>query len=505
MTKTDGRVALSRALDPLVLAIDIGSTAARGDILDAAGRPVEGGRQKIPHQFTTAPDGTSQIDPDAIVEDVETIITALVRDDRLAGRIGGVALDTFASSLVAVGADRRACSPCFTYADSRCADQVSELRRTLDEQAVQQRTGCRLHTSYLAPRLQWLRETEPDIFSKAQQWMSLGEYVYLRILGVTAAGTSTAAWTGLLDRRTGKWDAELLAACGVRAEQLSEVRDPSQPITEVDPAVSRRWPPLAGAVWFPVISDGFASNMGAGARDESAIAAAVATSGAMRVLVHGMPESIPSGLWCYRVDADRSLLGGAVNDVGRVVSWFESTVRFSPDDDLNGILAAPPESSTPLVLPYYSGERSTGWAAKAHAVFTGISSATTGAMLFRGAMEGVAISYARIAEQLRLVAGQPQRILASGRVAQDLPDLLQILTDVLEAPVIPVTIKRSTLRGTALIALDVLAPDVAREPSATGAIRRPVGDRASYYSTRRQEYQTLYDATVAPYAAGTKP
>jgi gluconokinase len=86
-----------------------------------------------------------------------------------------------------------------------------------------------------------------------------------------------------------------------------------------------------------------------------------------------------------------------------------------------------------------------------------------------------------------------------------LPDLLQILTDVLEAPVIPVTIKRSTLRGTALIALDVLAPDVAREPSATGAIRRPVGDRASYYSTRRQEYQTLYDATVAPYAAVAKP
>lgn len=70
-------------------------------------------------------------------------------------------------------------------------------------------------------------------------------------------------------------------------------------------------------------------------------------------------------------------------------------------------------------------------------------------------MEGVAISYARIADQLQSVAGQPQRILASGRVTQDLPAWLQILADVLEATVIPVTIKRSKLRRTALIALDV--------------------------------------------------
>ena len=213
--------------------------------------------------------------------------------------------------------------------------------------------------------------------------------------------------------------------------------------------------------------------------------------GAMRVLVHSTPQEIPSGLWCYRVDGSRSLLGGAVNDVGRVVSWLQSMVRFLPGDDFNLILAAAPQASTPIVLPYFSGERSTGWAANARAVFAGVSAATTGALLSRGAMEGVAISYARIADQLRSVAGQPQLILASGRVTQDLPAWLQILADVLEATVIPVTIKRSTLRGTALIALDVMAPDVARTASATGKIRQPVADRAAPYRARKQDYQAL--------------
>ena len=67
MAAAAGRVKLREAIDPLVLAVDIGSTASRGDVYDAAGRPVLGGREKVPHYFTTRDDGTSEIDPDQIV------------------------------------------------------------------------------------------------------------------------------------------------------------------------------------------------------------------------------------------------------------------------------------------------------------------------------------------------------------------------------------------------------------------------------------------------------
>jgi gluconokinase len=496
-TTTDGnaRVGLGRAQDPLVLALDIGSTASRGDVYDASGRPVEGNRHKVPHAFTTGGDGTSTLDADAVVAEVAELIDALAVP-RLEGRIGGVALDTFASSLVGVTADGRACTPCFTYADARCGAQVVALREELDEAVVHQRTGTRFHSSYLAPRLRWLRETDPVTFRQARRWMSLGEYVYLRLAGVTAAGTATAAWTGMLDRRTGAWDPELVAAAGIEVEQLSEVRDPASPLREVSASVASRWPALAGAAWFPVVADGLSSNVGVGATDESAMAAAAATSGAMRVLVHAVPEELPSGLWCYRVDASRSLLGGAVNDVGRAVSWLESTVRLEEGASLDGIANADPRAGTPLVLPYLSGERATGWAASAQATFTGITPATTGSQLARGLLEGVAISYARIADQLRSVSGQASTILASGRVTQDLPSFLQILADVLEAPVVPVPTKRATLRGTALLALEVLAPDVERAASATGETLAPVPGRAEYYRGRQEAYQGLYASVV---------
>jgi gluconokinase len=135
-----------------------------------------------------------------------------------------------------------------------CAAQVGELRRQLDERVIQQRTGCRLHASYLTARLRWLRDTMPDSFRSVRHWMSLGEYIYLQILGVTAAGTSTAAWTGMLDRRTGQWDQELLDVCGVRDEQLSEVRDPDQPMTLPYAADGRLWREQLGSRWSPTAS-----------------------------------------------------------------------------------------------------------------------------------------------------------------------------------------------------------------------------------------------------------
>ena len=68
----------------------------------------------------------------------------------------------------------------------------------------------------------------------------------------------------------------------------------------------------------------------------------------------------------------------------------------------------------------------------------------------------------------------------------------------LGCPIIPVTTKRATLRGTALLALEVLAPDVPREPPVAGDTLHPVTSRTDYYSRRRKQYQTVYERVIAP-------
>src|SRR3712207_3618597 len=95
-------VPLKQARDPLELAIDIGSRASRARVYDATGERVRGLHHRVAHQFTTGPDGSAEIDPDAVLGEVDGLITTVLKAGKAGGRIGGVAMDTFASSLVGV-------------------------------------------------------------------------------------------------------------------------------------------------------------------------------------------------------------------------------------------------------------------------------------------------------------------------------------------------------------------------------------------------------------------
>lgn len=483
-----------KSTGPYVVALDVGSTASRGGLYDATGRPVFGSKQRIAHEFSTAGDGTSVIDADQVVAECREIIDEIVwfaQDKGVADQIAGVAMDSFASSLVLVGADGKALTPCLTYADSRSRKQVQELGERIDESAYHSRTGVRLHTSYHPARLLWLQSEHPETFARAESVMTIGEYVYLRLAGIRGLATSVAAWSGIVDVRTGELDLPVLEACGVAPELFSPLVDPDQP----DRPTSTGWKELKKVDWFHAIPDGWPSNIGPGAIDSLTVAVAAATSGAVRVILDECPTEIPSGLWCYRLSRDRWIVGGALNDVGRAVSWLDATVA-SPGENLDAVLAGPPLTGTPAVLPFFSGERATGWAADARATFHGVTTATGPQELWRGVFEGIALSYRRVWDELTVAGARPERVIASGRVSLDHPSWLQMLADALEAPVIPLAMKRATLRGTALIALDTLAPGVERATPPFGEEWRPVDKHLPHYRQAMGDFEMLYDVLV---------
>src|SRR5690606_19394180 len=154
--------------------------------------------------------------------------------------------------------------------------------------------------------------------------------------------------------------AETLDALGISAEQLSEVS--GEPLAGLEGEWLARWPQLRDARWYPAIGDGVASNIGKGCDYPSAVALALGTSGAMRLLMRGTPESIPDGLLCYRADAERSLLGGALSNVGNYYQWLRSTLYFEPGTDVEAAVAAlEPDGHGLTVLPFLAGERTPFW------------------------------------------------------------------------------------------------------------------------------------------------
>jgi gluconokinase len=167
--------------------------------------------------------------------------------------------------------------------------------------------------------------------------------------------------------------------------------------------------------------------------------------------MRGTPETIPDGLFCYRADAERSLIGGALSNVGNYYQWLRSTLQFAPETDVEAAVAAvAPDSHGLTVLPYLAGERSPFWDGTLPVAITGMSGVTTPAEILRAGLEATAYGFWRIWERLRPLATPDAQIMAGGGASNTSPAMMQILADVLGEPVHAALERESTLRGAAL-------------------------------------------------------
>ena len=479
---------------PLVLAIDVGSSSARALLYDARGRAVDGVLAQAAYALTVAADGASELDPKAVLACVgECIDAALQQAGPLAAEIRAVGCDTLASTFLALDDAGRPLTPVITYADTRNAPDALALQHAFDEAVVHDRTGCLLRTSYWPARLAWLRRTRPEVWSGAAAWVTLGEWLEREWFGVNRVSTSAAAWTGLLDRRTLEWDAPLLATLGASPDQFAPLVDVSTPARGLREPYVRRWPALCDVPWFPAIGDGAAANIGSGCVGPDRVALTLGTTGALRVV---LPEVavMPPGLWCYRVDGARALLGGATSEGGNVYAWLSQTLRLGDADTVEAQLAAQaPDGHGLTVLPFVAGERSPGWAGDVPATFHGLTLATTPIGILRAGLEAVAYRFALILQSLPLVnASQP--LIASGGALQRSPAWAQIFADVLGREVVLSAEPEATSRGVAVLALEALGHTA--DPASTGRVFAPIDAHHRRYAEAVRRQQMLYERVI---------
>jgi gluconokinase len=490
----------TRAEPPLILALDIGSSSLRAALFDRLGRAVQGIEAREPYQASYTADGGAEVDADALLALLfQCIDAALIQAGALASAIAGVAGCSFVNNILGLDAASRPATPITTYADTRSAAMVPGLRADFDEAETHQRTGCLFHPSYLPARLRWIAEARPDWLRNSTRWVSLGEYLELRLFGQTAVSYSAAAWTGLLDRRRLCWDEPLLAGLPIDVEQLAPLVDASAARRGLQPAFAARWPALAEAPWFPLVGDGAAANVGSGCVSPRRIALSMGTTTALRAVTGDADFVVPAGLWCYRVDGERSLPGGALSEGGSVYGWLRDALRLGEPDHVEAALAQrPPDGHGLTVLPFFAGERAPGWAGHARATIHGLSLATTPLDILQAGLEAVAYRIALVYQRLRAVLpGEPQ-IVASGGALLGSPAWLQVVADAIGRPVSASDVPEASARGAALLALEALGvSSIEQAPDFVGAAVDPRPDWHERYCIAIERQRELYATLVA--------
>jgi gluconokinase len=153
-----------------------------------------------------------------------------------------------------------------------------------------------------------------------------------------------------------------------------------------------------------------------------------------------------------------------------------------------------PDAHGLTILPFWSGERSTGWTTEARGGIFGLTQQTRPIDIVRAALEAIAYRFALIARPLDRVAPHAT-IMATGNALRSSPVWLQIIADVFGRPIMLCGAPEASTRGAALLALEAIGKigSIEEVSVPVEAIFEPEMSRHARYQEALKRQEEIYE------------
>ena len=463
-----------------LLALDQGTSSSRSIVFDEHGR-IRAMAQREFRQHYPRP-GWVEHDPMEIWHSqLETAREALQRAGLQAGDIRSIGItNQRETTLVWERRSGRPIHPAIVWQDRRAEPLCAQLREAGHGDWVRERTGLVIDAYFSATKIRWLLDRVPGARAAAERgelaFGTVDSWLLWQLTGgrVHATDVSNAARTLLLDVRTQRWDAELLALFDIPASLLPEVRPSSHVFGETLPELLGAAIPVGGMAGDQqsalfgqaCLSPGQAKNtygtgcfmlMHAGERFRASENGLVTTS-ACRTGGAAVPEFA---------------LEGSVFIGGAVVQWLRDGLRaIESSHEVQALAASVPDAGGVLMVPAFTGLGAPYWDADARGTIVGLTRGTTMAHIARAALESIAFQSAALLQAMSRDAvaagGEPVSELRvdGGACVNDL--LMQFQADLLGIPVLRPKVIETTALGAAFLA--GLSAGVWRDPAELAAL-----------------------------------
>jgi xylulokinase len=396
------------------------------------------------------------------------------------------------------------------WLDERAWAELDDIDRAYGAGKVHQVTGKPLSMTPSIAKIVWLRKHEPAVFERTYKYLDVHAYLVHKLTGQYKTSWGSADPMGVFDMVKHCWAEDLLAALGLRVDQVPEAVPPGAVLATVTQEAAGRCGLPPGLPVVAGLGDGQAAGLGANITSPGqaylnlgtavvcgAFSESYAADPAFRTLHGGVPNT-------YLLET--VLRGGTFT-----VSWFVEKFGGIDPKELKLDVSAeeifeaaarrvPPGSRGLMLVPYWSSVMNPYWDAMASGIAIGWRGAHDRAHMYRAILEGIAFEQRLATTGVEKALGYRLEHFVAVGGGSTSPLWCQIIADICGKPVTRSASPEATCLGAAILAAASAGFYGSVREAGAGVVRLgetyyPDPDRQAVYSRLYDEvYQHLFPA-----------
>lgn len=386
-----------------LMGIDVGTSQSKGVITTVTGKLAA--YATIDHDTVSIRPGFFEHDPEAVwIHDLKYLVKQLLtRSNIRPEEIGSVGISAIGPCVLLTDGQGKPLRDAILYGiDTRAEKEIERLNQRYSQEEQIRRFGNILSSQSSGPKLLWLREHEPDIYSRAKMVMTATSYMVYRLTGrnVMDYYTACAGYTPLFSYERMCWDEEILSAFGC-LDRMPELLWSTEPAGEVTHTAAEEFGLAEGTTVSVGTCDAAAEAVSVGVVKPGKTMLMLGSTAFMIKVLEKPASDLRMWSAPYLFPGTYSLLGG-MSAAGSLTKWFlnEFCGGIKQEAAKKGVnpyallaekaVSVPEGSDGLIVLPYFCGERTPVFDSSASGIFFGLHFNHTKLHLYRAILESTA-------------------------------------------------------------------------------------------------------------------
>lgn len=475
------------------IGIDLGTSGVKLLLVRADGKIVSEASESF--EVMTPRPGWTEQDPELWWNATLRGLKSLLRGQDRAS-VKGISFGGQMHGLVALDRDFRVIRPCILWNDGRTESQTKALNEGIGRAKLSEYTGNIAFAGFTAPKLLWLRENEPENFDRIAKILLPKDYLAFRLSGECGTDLSDASGTLLLDVKSRTWSREMCEICGLRGEQLPELRESYEVAGTLNKGIAEELGLSPSVKIIAGAGDNAAAAVGTGSVGAGTCNVSLGTSGTIFLPGQTFTVDGRNALHSFCHADGKWHLMGCILSAASARKWWLENILDSEDYAADDSAAASAETGNLYFLPYLSGERSPHNDVNARGAFLGLSAVTTRGEMSRAVMEGVAFALRDCLEVARSMGIAPRETTLCGGGARS-GTWRRIIADVFGIPVRMLETEQGPAYGGAMLAMVGCGEYETVEQAAGKLVRireivEPASEAVKAYEEKYKTYTKFY-------------